>query len=375
MSTKEDYYKILGLPREATTDEVKKAYRKAALEWHPDRRPGDKDAEQKFKDASEAYEVLSDPEKRRLYDAYGHEGLDRSGFRGFTNVDDVFSSFGDIFNEFFGGGFFGEQFSRASQVQRGRNHKVVVEITLREAARGITKNIDYARAETCPACHGTGGRNGAGPVMCSYCGGQGRVVQNQGWIRLATTCPRCHGEGRVISDPCPSCRGTGLQSVKRTLSVKVPPGVETGQRIRLKGEGSFGENGAPAGDLYVEINVKEDALFERREQHLVFHMPVSVSQAALGDEVEVPTIWGKAKVRIAPGTQSESPIVLKSEGMPDIRTGARGDQVIVIHVEIPRKLSQRQRELLQEFAKTEDLKLTPQKKRFLEKVKEYLSED
>lgn len=371
MSTKEDYYKILSVSREASSEDIKKAYRKAALNYHPDRAPDDPQAEKKFKEASEAYEVLTDPEKRRVYDTYGHEGLDRTGFQGFSNVDDVFSSFGDLFADMFGGGIFGEQFG--GRQHHGHNHKVTVTLDLREAARGIEKTVEVARYEPCQTCKGTGGKEGAGPVTCPYCRGQGRVVQSQGWIRVATTCPKCHGAGRVISEPCRACGGSGLSAAKRQITVKIPAGVETGQQMRLKGEGSYGENGAPPGDLFIEIEVKDHPLFVREGAFLVFHMPIAFTQAALGDEVEVPTIWGKATVRIAPGTQSDTPITLKGEGMPDIRTGARGDQVVVVHVETPKKLTPRQKELLEEYARAEDLKLTPQKKRFLDKVKDYLA--
>ncbi len=372
MSTKEDYYKILGVSREASSDEIKRAYRKSALECHPDRCPDDPQAEQKFKNASEAYQVLSDPEKRRLYDTYGHEGLDRSGFHGFNNMDDIFSSFGDLFSDFFGGGFAG--FSRAQGPRAGRSHKVVVEMTLREAARGVTKKIELTRQEPCAACHGTGGREGAEPQTCAYCRGQGRVIQSTGWFRVATVCPRCSGEGRVVTDPCGVCRGSGLIPVQREVEVNIPAGVETGQQMRMRGEGSHGEHGMPAGDLYVAIEVMEHALFHREGQHLVFEMPVSFVQAALGDEVEVPTIRGKATLRIPPGTQSDTALRLKGEGMPEVHSERRGDQVVIVHVETPRKLSAKQRDILKEFAKTEDLKVHPQRRTFLEKVKDYFAE-
>lgn len=373
MSTKEDYYKLLGVERGASEEDIKKAYRQAALKFHPDRN-SDAGAEKRFKEASEAYEVLRDPEKRRVYDAYGHEGLDRTGFHGFNNVnvEDIFANFGDIFN-LFGGGIFGDASGRERGPRRGRSLKVTVEIDLREAARAVTKTIELRRSEPCPACKGAGGRAGAGPAACAYCGGQGRVIQAQGPFRIATTCPRCHGAGKVIKDPCHECAGTGLKSARRQVSVHIPAGVETGQQVRLRGEGDYGEHGTQPGDLYVEINVLDHPLFERHGADLVFRMPITFSQAALGDEVEAPTIWGKAKIRIPGGTQSGMPIYLKGEGLPDVETGRRGDQVVIVQVETPRKLTRRQKELLEEFAATLDLKETPERKSFLESVKRYFS--
>jgi len=375
MSTKEDYYKILGVARSASEEEIKSAYRKLALTYHPDRSPGNSEAEKKFKEASEAYEVLRDPEKRRLYDAYGHEGLERSGFQGFANVDDIFMSFGDVLSEFFGGGIFGQEFAGTRRARHGQNLRVSVEIDLRDAARGLKKTIEIARHETCPACKGTGSKDGAGPTACPYCGGRGRVIQSQGWIRVSTTCPRCRGAGQAIANPCRSCEGTGLAAADRKIEIDVPAGIESGQQIRLRGEGDHGENGVAAGDLYVQVYVREHPLFKRDGLDLVFEMPISFVQAALGDEVEVPTIWGKAALAIPAGTQSGSALKLKGEGMPSIQGGRRGDQVVVVHVETPKKLTARQRELLRQFAETEDLRTTPERKSFLDQVKRYFAED
>jgi len=375
MATKEDYYKILGVPREAGEDEIKKAYRKMAMAYHPDRAGGDAEAVQKFKDASEAYEVLRDPEKRRLYDSYGHEGLDRSGFRGFTNVDDVFTSFGDIFADFFGGGVFGDMGRTAQRARRGASLRVALEITLREAARGVTKTIELTRHESCHTCKGTGSTDGSAPAACSYCRGRGRVIQSQGWVRVSTTCPRCRGEGKVVASPCKKCDGTGLAQGRQEIEIKIPAGIESGQQIRQKGQGDHGGHGMPPGDLYVQVYVKEHALFRREGRELVFEMPISFTQAALGDEIEVPTIWGKAGLKIPAGIQSGSPIRLGGEGMPDVEGGRRGDQVVVVYVETPRKLTARQKEILKEFAASDDLKATPERKNFFDKVKDYFQHE
>jgi molecular chaperone DnaJ len=371
MSTKEDYYKILGVPRDASEDDIKKAYRKMAMAHHPDRCPGDKDAERKFKDASEAYEVLRDTEKRQLYDAYGHEGLDARGYHGFSNVDEVFASFGDLFSDLLGGGVFGDFAPGRERRHRGQSLRIALEIDLRDAARGITKTVELTRHETCSACKGAGSKDGSGPSACAYCAGRGRVVQSQGWIRVSTVCPRCHGAGKVVTNPCPKCGGAGLETVNREISINLPPGVESGMQIRLKGEGDQGHGGAPAGDLYVQVYVKEHQFFRREGRELVFDMPISFTQAALGDEVEVPTIWGKAGLKIPAGAQSGSAIKLKGEGMPDVHDGRRGDQVVVVHVETPKKLSSRQKDLLKEFASEEDPRSTPERKTFLDKVKKY----
>ncbi|MHC4712620.1 MAG: molecular chaperone DnaJ [Planctomycetota bacterium] len=372
MAAKEDYYNILGVPRDASEDQVKSAYRRLAMQYHPDKNPGDREAETKFKEASEAYEVLRDPERRQIYDTYGHEGLDRTGFHGFADVEDVFSTFGDLFSDFFGGGIFGDRFTRSRGPARGRSLRIAIELDLRDAARGVTKTVEMTRHERCPDCRGSGATSGSDPVDCTYCGGRGRVVQTQGWIRVATTCPTCRGEGKVISDPCTRCRGTGLEEVKREISVNIPPGVESGQQMRLAGEGDHGPRGAVPGDLYVQIYVGEHPLFRRRGTDLLFEMPISFSQAALGDEVEVPTIWGKATLRITEGTQSGAAFRLRGEGLPDLRNGRRGDQIVVVNVETPRKLTALQRELLEQFAKTEKQSITPQRKKFFEAVKDYL---
>ena len=374
MSTNEDYYKILGVEHSASEEEIKKAYRQMAMTYHPDRSPGNKESEKKFKEASEAYEVLRDPEKRRLYDAYGHEGLNATGFRGFTDVDEILMSFGDLFSDFFGGSVFGDV-GRGSQRHRGQSLRVALQIDLRDAARGITKKVELTRHETCPSCKGTGAKGGASPSQCSYCRGRGRVVQSQGWIRVSVTCPKCRGAGSVITDPCKECGGAGLSSVSREVTVKVPAGIESGVQMRLRGEGDHGDGGAPPGDLYVQVYVAEHPLFRREGRDLIFDMPISFMQAALGDELEVPTIWGKATVKIPAGTQSGTPVKLKGEGLPGMESGHRGDQLVVVYVETPKKLTARQKELLREFAAEEDPKASPERKSFLDRVKKYFASE
>jgi molecular chaperone DnaJ len=374
MTTKEDYYKILGVSRTASADEIKKAYREIAMTYHPDRRPGDPEAEKKFKEAAEAYEVLRDGDKRRLYDAYGHEGLNATGFHGFTDVDEVFMSFGDLFSDFLGGSVFGDLGRETQKRQRGQSLRIALEIDLRDAARGVAKAIELTRHEVCRACKGTGGKDGVAPAACTYCKGRGRVVQGQGWIRVSTVCPRCHGAGKVISDPCKECGGAGLTAVSRELSIKIPAGIESGAQMRLKGEGDHGQDGAPPGDLYVQVYVKDHPLFRREGRDLVFEMPITFAQAALGDEVEVPTILGKAVAKIPAGTQSGTPLHLKGEGMPDVEGGRRGDQLVIVYVETPKKLSTRQKEILREFAAEDDPKVLPERKSFLDKVKKHFAD-
>lgn len=372
MSTKEDYYEVLGLSRNASEDDIKSAYRKTAMEYHPDRNPGDAEAEKRFKDASEAYEVLKDPEKKRVYDTYGHEGLDRTGYHGFTDVGDVFASFGDIFADLFGGGMFGDRFGARTAPQRGRSLRVALQLDLTEVARGVTKKIELRRNEPCKSCKGTGAPHGVKPSPCVQCGGRGRVVRSQGWLQMATTCPRCRGKGTVITSPCTACGGSGLQIAKRDISVTIPEGIESGQQMRLSDEGDYGENGLPPGDLYVEIHVKKHRLFHRDGTAIIFQMPISFAQAALGDEVEIPTIWGKTTLKIPEGTQSGARFTLRSQGLPPLHGGRKGSQVVITHVETPKKLTDQQRKLMEQFAETESLDIQPQKRKFFESVKDYL---
>jgi molecular chaperone DnaJ len=371
MATKRDYYEVLGVARDASDDDVKRSYRRLALKFHPDRNPNDADAEKKFKEAAEAYEALSDPEKRARYDRYGHQGLSGTGFHEFTNTEDIFEAFGDIF----GGGMFGDLFGRRARrgPRPGRDLRVQLELDLFEAAKGVTKSFDVRREEVCGQCKGSGAKPGTQPIACSYCGGRGEVLQSQGFFRIASTCPGCHGRGTQIREPCSECSGSGRVKTKRSLEVDIPPGVDTGMKVRVRGEGEPGDNGAPRGDLYCYIAVREHPLFHREGSNLICQVPITFTQAALGGEVEVPTLVGKKPLSVPSGTQSGEVFHLRSMGMPDPRSRSRGDLIVQVIVETPRRLTKRQEELLREFAETEHSNVSPQRKNFFEKLREYFA--
>lgn len=352
MAGKRDYYEVLGVSRGATPDEVKKAYRKLAMEHHPDRNPGDAEAEQRFKEAAEAYEVLSHAEKRQTYDRFGHEGLGNQGFQGFQGVDEIFASFGDLFGEMFGFGGMGGGRRRGGPRQ-GESLRFDLELEFTEAAFGCTREIDVTRDEPCGTCSGSGARPGTSARSCQTCGGRGVVFQRIAMVQMQTACPHCRGRGNVISDPCESCRGAGKVARTRKLTVTVPPGVDTGMRLRLQGEGEPGDTGAPPGDLYVFLHVRSHPLFERRGDDVLCTVEVSFPQAALGAEVDVPTLEGQDKLKIPPGTQAGEVFRLRGKGIPSVRGGARGDQVMQLAVRTPTRLTERQKELLQEFAEIE----------------------
>ncbi len=347
---KRDYYEILGVARTASEDEIKKAYRKMALQYHPDRNPGDSQAEEMFKEAAEAYEVLHDQEKRRIYDQYGHEGLRGTGFSGFGGFEDIFSNFGDIFEEFFGGGR-----RRRSGPARGRDLRYDLEVDFVEASTGKEVEIDIVREEECAACGGTGSQT-EGRQICPTCQGQGQVLQSRGFIRMAQTCPTCGGSGQIVEDPCPECRGQGRVRMERTVAVRVPAGVDTGSRLRLRGEGEGGRLGGPQGDLYVVIHVRPHEFFEREGDHVICRIPVSMVDACLGAEIDVPTLQGERKLKIPKGTQTGEVLRFRNEGFPNLRGFGRGDQVMEIHVTIPTNLNKRQEEILREFAEEESKK-------------------
>ena len=369
MARKRDYYEVLGVGRDAGDDDIKRAYRKMALQFHPDRNSGDPEAERKFKEAAEAYEVLSDPGQRQRYDRYGHEGLAGTGFHEFTDVRDIFEAFGDIF----GGGVFGDLFGqgRPRGPRPGADLRCELTLDLVEAARGVKRTLEIRRRERCAECGGSGARKGSTPVTCNYCGGRGQVIQAQGFIRIQTTCPACRGRGQTIKDPCSKCRGAGLAAVDRSLQVDVPAGVDTGMRIRLRGEGEPGENGAPRGDLYCYVQVREHPLFHREGNEVICQVPISFSQAALGGKLEVPTLEGKETVAIPKGTQHGDVVRLKGRGMPDPHRRGRGDELVELVIETPKHLTGRQEELLRELAELEQQHVSPRRKSFLEKLKDY----
>lgn len=366
MSTgsKRDYYEVLGVDRNADADALKRAFRKLAMQHHPDRNPGDHEAENKFKEASEAYEVLSDETKRARYDRFGHAGVGgfEGGFQG-VNINDIF---GEIFGDIFGGG----------RQRRGRNRgadlRYPLKIAFEEAAFGSKFGVKIPRPKRCEACEGTGSKTKQ-LRTCPACGGAGEVRFTQGFFAVARTCSQCGGSGQVVSDPCKSCKGSGKTDSVTELEVTIPPGVDNGTRVRYAGQGEPGENGGPPGDLYVEVHVAEHALFHREDQEVYCEVPVSFVQAALGASIEVPTLDGMAPLKIPAGTQSGKVFHLKHKGVPHLHGGGRGDQHVTVFVETPQNLSAKQRELLEQFAQTLGEEANPQSKSFFAKVKELLS--
>ena len=375
MATTQDYYKLLNVDRHAPVDDIKRAYRKMAMKFHPDRNPGDVEAEQRFKESAEAYEVLSDSNKRQLYDRYGHEGLRGTSSHNFSGMDsgDIFSMFEDIIGDAFGGGRRRGQ-TRGSRDRRGYDLETQVEVSLEDVATGIDRDIEFVRQDLCTTCNGNGYKPGSQPITCVTCAGEGQVAQNGlgGMFRMVTTCPACGGQGRVHKGNCRACHGKGRQPKKRVLVVKVPPGIHDGQAIRVNGEGEPGEGGGPRGDLHVVVRVAKHNLFTREDDHLILRMPVSFTQAALGAKIDVPTLSGKQEVTIKPGTQHANMIRLNGHGLPNLRGGHRGDLAIVLMIEIPRKLTEKQSKILRQYAESEDGKFMPESHGFLGKIKEYL---
>lgn len=362
MSDKRDYYEILGVERNASEDELKASYRKLALKFHPDRNPGDKEAEENFKEAAEAYEVLRDAKKRAIYDQYGHQGLEGSGFSGFGGFEDIFSSFSDIFEDFFG---FSTRRRSRSRVQRGADLRYDMRLSFMEAAFGIEKSIDIEKMETCPNCSGVGCEPGTQPETCKQCGGMGQVSRSQGFFTVRTTCPSCRGNGQTIPNPCRTCHGSGQVMDTKEVSVKIPAGVDNGSRLRLNGEGEAGMYGGPPGDLYVFITVEAHEFFERNENDVICRIPISFVQAALGDKIEVPTLNGEKTMEIPKGTQPGDIFYFHGEGIPSLRNGRRGDQIIQVNIKTPTHLSKKQEALLKEFAALESNKLSNKLKNIL----------
>ena len=373
--SKRDYYEVLGVNKSANKEEIKKAYRKLALKFHPDKNKGDKAAEEKFKEASEAYHVLSDEKRKANYDQFGHAAFQGGGQGGFGNFD-FSSSFSDIFEDVFGdfGDFgFGSGRSRRSRtINRGSDLRYDVSIELGDAFAGTEKNISYTTYKKCKTCSGTGAKPGSKPTSCSYCNGQGKVRSSQGFFTIQQTCPECSGEGEKISNPCSSCTGIGKTQSNESVSVKIPKGVDDGTRIRLAGKGEAGTKGGSNGDLYLFISVEPHNIFKRSEENLYYELPISIADAALGTTVEVPSIdGGKTKIKIPSGTQSGKQLRLKGKGMPILRRNITGDLYIRIVTEVPTSLTKKQKELLVEFKTLEDTKSNPLIKNFFEKAKKF----
>ncbi len=346
---KRDYYEILGVSRQATEDEIKKAYRKLALQYHPDRNPGNRQAEDDFKEAAEAYEVLRDPQKRELYDLYGHEGLKGTGFTGFRGFEDIFSSFSDIFEDFFGFGTGGQR-RRQTHAQPGADLRYDLTISFEDAAFGAEREIEVPRAESCSGCEGTGAAPGTSRSQCSYCHGTGQVTHSQGFLTISTTCTHCGGEGSSITHPCKECRGTGKVRGKKKIHLTLPGGVDTGSKLRVQGEGEPGVRGGPPGDLYVVIHVEPHGFFEREHDDIYCQIPISFPQAALGTRIEIPTLEGTKPLEIPAGTQSGEVFRIPGGGVKHLRGGGRGSQIIQVVVKTPTHLSKQQRELLEKLA-------------------------
>ena len=414
-STQRDYYEVLGVDKKSDAEEIKRAYRRLAMKHHPDRNPGDAAAESKFKEAAAAYEVLSDEQKRKVYDQYGHEGLRSSGgpaAHDFNrmNVDDIFSMFNDIFGgggNPFGGGMGGNGSGRRAGPARGYDLEHETVISLEDAFRGVEKSVDFTRMDVCEKCSGSGAKAGSKPTTCATCGGQGRVQQSGlgGMFRMVTACPACGGRGQVIKDFCPDCRAKGRVPKKRSLSVRIPPGISDGQVVRVRGEGEpppaeeSRDGSGVRGDLHVVVRVRKHDLFEREGDHLILHMPISFTKAVLGAEVEVPTIEGAAgekspppdkpapmggapksdtpakgreKLTIPRGTQHGAMFRISGKGMPDLRNGRRGDMVVIVRLEIPKKLTSSQEKLLREYAASENENVMPESQSFWKKIKDSL---
>ena len=353
---KRDYYEVLGLRRDAGEDDIKKAYRQKALKYHPDRNREDPKAEEKFKEASEAYEVLSDTQKRQIYDSYGHQGLAGTGFQGFTGMEDIFSSFGDLFEEFFGQGFdfgFGRSRGRARRrAYAGSNLQQHVSVTFEESAKGIEKEILITKQATCEICAGSGMKPGTSRKQCKQCGGTGQMTHRQGFFVLQTTCPVCRGEGSTIEEICEECKGHGRVQKKKKLSVKIPAGIEDGMSLILRGEGEAGAGNGPSGDLYVTVSVSKHDLFERGGDDILCKIPISFVEAALGSKIKVPTLEGEENVAVPAGTETGDQVRLMHRGFQNVHRHHKGDQIVEFIVKVPKKLSKKQRDLLEEFAKS-----------------------
>lgn len=371
MTTKRDYYEILDVAKDADTNTIKRAYRKLAMKYHPDRNKDDDTAAEKFREATEAYEVLTDETKRSRYDRYGHAGVDDQmggfGAGGFQDSH-AYRDFGDLFGDVFGEAF---GFGGRQQSNRGADLRYDLSISLEEAATGKEIELSIPRHATCDTCNGSGARPGTNPVPCSTCGGHGQVQMNQGFFAVRRTCPTCHGSGKKIESPCITCGGAGRKKVTKTLKVKIPAGVYHGAQVRVSGEGEAGEQGGPSGDLYIVLSLKEHKIFERDGGDLHCTMPITFPQATLGAEVEAPTLTGKIKMKIPAGTESGRVFRLRGKGVPDVRTGHTGDLYVRVQIAVPKKMSSKQEDLLRKFAAEAGDDVYPERSSFLGKVKDF----
>ncbi|MCW8129908.1 MAG: molecular chaperone DnaJ [Planctomycetota bacterium] len=383
-TSKRDYYEVLAIKKEASQDEVKKAFRELAKKWHPDRNPDNKkEAEEKFKEIAEAYAVLSDEQKRKAYDQFGHAGMQGMGGADFSgvSVEDIFASFfggagggrgGSIFDDLFGGAGGDGRYGSA----QGASLRYEMEIDLEESAKGVTKTIEIARDELCETCNGSGAKPGTKPTECNYCRGNGYVARSQGFFTMKTACPRCGGRGETVESPCGTCRGSGRKRKKIRLEVPIPAGIESGTRIRLAGQGEPGEEGAPRGDLYVFVRVREHEYFLRRGRDLLIEMPIAFTMAALGGDIEVPTLDGRVKLPVPKATQSGQLLRLRGLGMPDVHGYGKGDLFVRVVVETPTKLNAEQEELLRKLAALEKVNVKPHsQKSFIDKLKDFFHDE
>lgn len=380
-----DYYDILEVTRTASAEEIKKAYRKKALKFHPDKNPGDSEAEKKFKEISEAYEVLSDDKKRQIYDRYGKDGVQGAaaggGAHGFSSMEEALRTFmgafggagsDNIFDSFFGGAEMGGG-GRAGHRQ-GASKRVNINVSFEEAARGVDKELAITNYVTCTSCHGKGAASSQGIKTCNRCGGRGQVFEQRGFFSMTSTCPQCHGEGHMITDPCKSCKGEGVVKEKQHVKIHIPAGVDTGMRLKMSGYGDAGQGGGPAGDLYVFITVEPHEIFEREGNDIILDLPVTFTEAALGCKKDVPSLTSHTcRITIPDGTQSGKVFRVKGEGFPNVHGQGKGDLLVRIFVETPSNLTDRQKELLEEFSKLEALNNTPKRKGFLDKIKSFFS--
>ncbi len=372
--SKRDYYEVLGIGRDASEREIKKAYKRLAMKFHPDRNPGDQEAEASFKEVKEAYEILTDANKKAAYDQFGHAGVDPNRGGGHGGAGDFGDIFGDVFGDIFGGGRRG---GGQRQAARGSDLRYNLELSLEEAVRGLTKELRIPTLASCDSCDGSGANKGSSATTCGTCHGQGQVQMRQGFFAVQQACPTCHGRGKIIKDPCKKCHGEGRVEKSKTLSVKIPAGVDTGDRIRLSGEGEAGMHGAPAGDLYVQVSVREHKIFVREANNLYCEVPISFTTAGLGGEIEVPTLDGRAKLKIPSETQTGKMFRMRGKGVKSVRSGAQGDLICKVVIETPVNLNERQRDLLTELEESmgkDSSKNRPKEQGFFDGVKKFFDD-